>query len=135
MGSIRNAGLALIAILVATSLYGYNEYASLYSKNVARIRSRCSYPFYEAVWSEYEENMNKLDRLFPVDWRHMSYDEYFEFTTSLRTDRPVNLYYDPDAMMIWMQDTFPGSLFRVSIYRHKDVDNFMAWVNSLVENI
>jgi len=135
MGSVRNAGLVLVAILVAASLYGYNEYASLYNENVDRIRSRCSYPFHKAVWGEYEENMDKLDLLFRVDWRYMSYDAFFKFTTSLSTDRPVNLYYDPDAMMMWIQDTFPGSRFRVSVYRHKDFGNFMDWINSLVEII
>ena len=135
MGSVRGVGLALGAILVSASLYGYNEYASLYNEKLNMVRSSCRYPLYKAVWSEYEENMNKLDRLFPVSWRYMSYNEFFEFATSLRTDRPVRLYYDSDAMMIWMQDTFPGSLIRVSIYGHKDVGGFMDWVYNWVDSL
>jgi len=124
-----------VLILVVAGGYGYNTYSELYSSNVADIRYSSARGLKSAVWGEYKENMDKLDKIFAVEIRYVKWDKLVSFERNLGTNRPVSVFFDSDSKMVWVQDTFPGSMIRVTVYEHLSVDNFATWVNAWIDTI
>jgi len=118
--------LSILALIAVPTTYSVQTYSTSYAANIRALNKSLKVPLREAPWSEYKANLDILDRLFVVDIRYYEWEEFNEFMKN----KPLNydLYYDRDARMIWIKESFQTSLIRVTVYQHNTVENFVAWL-------